>query len=152
MKRFWKSPIALMIAAFTLFVGLIAATSADSTKYKTSAEKAFVYAWDTDTITNAGNDTLTIGDIQTSNWYGMLHVDGKQLSGTQGIAVIVQYSGFANPDADQWAEETRDTLNGSAENLVIDLGRMEALSYRVIVDGYGTQSSEYEPALVLKKD
>lgn len=135
-----------------VIIGFVAATSADTTKYKTQAEKATVYSWGLDTIADAANDTLTIGDIQTSNWYGLLHVDGKQLSGTQGIAVIVQYSGFASPDADQWAEETRDTLNGTQENLIIDLGRSEAIKYRVIMDGYGTQSTEYEAVLNLKKD
>lgn len=147
-----SNPLVLGLLLAMVIIGFVAATSADTTKYKTQAEKATVYSWGLDTITNAGNDTLTIGDIQTSNWYGLLHVDGKQLSGTQGIAVIVQYSGFADPDADQWAEETRDTLNGSQENLIIDLGRSEAIKYRVIMDGYGTQSTEYEAVLNLKKD
>lgn len=144
-------------AHILLFLGLvalvlIAASTATGTKYYTVNNKAQLYTWALDTITNAGNDTLILGEVQSSNWYGILHVDGKQLTGTQGIAVIVQRSGFASPDSDQWGEDTRDTLNGTSEQLFIDLGRLEAFSYRVIIDGYGTQSTEYEAVLNLKKD
>jgi hypothetical protein len=139
--------------AVFLGIALIAAVSATSTKYFTVNHRAELIDWPLDTTTNAGNDTLNIVDVQASNWYGLLHVDGKQLSGTQGIVVIVQRSAFPAPDSDQWDEETRDTLNGSLEQLQIDLGRMEAFRYRIIMDGYqATQSTEWEAALNLKKD
>lgn len=150
MKKFLNSP-AFLIGLIIAAILAIAATSATTTRYSTAPEKAQILTWSLDTIADAANDTLTMG-LQTSNWYGLLQLDGKQLSGTQGIAVIVQHSAFASPDSDQWAESTRDTLNGSLEQLVIDLGRLEASNYRIIMDGYGTQSTEYEASLVLKKD
>lgn len=121
-------------------------------KYTTATEKTQYISWVLDTITDAENDTLLMNGVQSSNWYGELQVDGKQLSGTQGIAVIVQGSVFASPDSDQWDEVTRDTVNGSLEQVTIDLGQMGRFNYRIILDGYGTQSSEYEAALNLKKD
>lgn len=121
-------------------------------KYTTATEKTQVITWVLDTITDAENDTLVMNGIQSSNWYGELQVDGRQLSGTQGIVVIVQGSAFPSPDSDQWDEVTRDTVNGSLEQVTIDMGQMGRVNYRIILDGYGTQSSEYEAALNLKKD
>lgn len=135
-----------------LAIGLMAASAGVGTRYTTITEKAQVYNWTQDTIANAANDTLTISGMQTSNWYGMFHIDGKQLSGTQAIAVIVQRSCFESPASDQWDEETRDTLNGSLEQVQIDLGRLECLNYRFVIDAYGTQSTEYDAVLNLKKD
>ncbi|MBK6903989.1 MAG: hypothetical protein IPH04_14615 [Saprospirales bacterium] len=135
-----------------LAIGLMAATAGVGTKYTTSAEKAQVYNWTLDTITDAENDTLTITSLQTSNWYGALHIDGRQISGTQMLAVIVQRSCHESPATDQWDEETRDSVNGSSEQVIIDLGRMECFNYRVIVDGAGTQVAEYDAVLSLKKD
>lgn len=131
---------------------LLSAAAGVGTQYYTVSNKAHVYNWTQDTIANAANDTLTLPDVQSSNWYGIFHIDGKQLSGTQAIAVIVQRSGFESPASDQWDEETRDTLNGSLEQVMIDLGRMEAFNYRVVIDAYGTQSTEYDAVLNLKKD
>lgn len=144
-----------IIAAALMVIALVfmAASAGVGTRYTTISEKAQVYNWTQDTIANAANDTLTIGSMQTSNWYGMFHIDGKQLSGTQGLAVIVQRSCFESPASDQWDEETRDTVNGSLEQVQIDLGRLECLNYRIIVDGYqATQSTEYDAVLNLKKD
>lgn len=137
-----------VLAAFIL----IAATAATGTKYYTIPNKAQSYTWAVDTITDAENDTLTIADLQTSNWYGLLQVDGKQLTGTQLLAIIVQASAFDSPDADQWYEVQRDTANGSLEQVNIDLEQLDAFNYRIIIDGAGTQSSEYEAVLNLKKD
>ena len=130
---------------------LIAAT-ATKTKYYPSSNKADLYVWDLDTLTNAANDTLLLGEIQSSNWHGLFQIDGKQLSGTQSIIVIAQRSAFPDPDADQWKEQTRDTLNGALEQVVIDLGRLGAFNYRFILDGGGTQSTEWEAVLNVKKD
>lgn len=145
------SPYIIFLFVLSAFV-LIAATASTGTKYYTISNKAQVYEWILDTITDAENDTLTIADLQTSNWYGLLQVDGKQLSGTQLLAIIVQASAFASPDADQWYEVQRDTANGTLEQVAIDLEQLDAISYRVIIDGAGTQSSQYEAVLNLKKD
>jgi hypothetical protein len=126
---------------------------ASATGLGTTGARAYIYTWDLDTITNTANDTLNINDTQTSNWVGFLHLDGKQLSGTQGVAVIIEQSCFVTPDADQWSELTRDTLNGSLEQLIINTGTLGAARYRIILDGYeASQSVEYEPVLFLKKD
>lgn len=147
-----KNSFLTYFGVLALFFVLMSAVTPSIVRYNTSTEKAQVFTWAVDTITNAGNDTLTVSGLQTSNWYGELQVDGRQLSGTQGIAVIVQGSAFPSPDSDQWDEITRDTVNGSLEQVTIDLGRMGRVNYRIILDGYGTQSSEYEAALNLKKD
>lgn len=147
-----KNSFLTYFGVLALFFVLMSAVTPSIVRYNTSSEKAQVFTWAVDTITNAGNDTLTISGLQTSNWYGELQIDGKQLSGTQAIVAIVQGSAFPSPDSDQWDEITRDTVNGSLEQVTIDLGQMGRVNYRVVLDGYGTQSSEYEAALNLKKD
>lgn len=147
-----KNSFLTYFGVLALFFVLMSAVTPSIVRYNTSSEKAQVFTWAVDTITNAGNDTLTISGLQTSNLYGELQIDGKQLSGTQAIVAIVQGSAFPSPDSDQWDEITRDTVNGSLEQVTIDLGQMGRVNYRVVLDGYGTQSSEYEAALNLKKD
>lgn len=147
-----KNSFLTYFGVLALFFVLMSAVTPSIVRYNTSSEKAQVFTWAVDTITNAGNDTLTISGLQTSNWYGELQIDGKQLSGTQAIVAIVQGSAFPSPDSDQWDEITRDTVNGSLEQVTIDLGQMGRVNYRLILDGYGTQSSEYEAVLNLKKD
>lgn len=152
MKQFFSSPWTVFFALLAVVV-LMAASAGVRTRYNTSAEKAMVYNWTQDTTTNAGNDTLTLAsELQTSNWYGTFQADGRQLSGTQLIAVIVQSSCFESPASDQWDEVTRDTLNGSLEQVTINLSRMGALHYRFVMDGAGTQSTEWDCVLNLKKD
>lgn len=151
----------IFLSLFALF-GVVALFVAAGQALGTSSTKAYEYTWDLDTLTNTANDTLYLdtdatisapGDLITSNWYGTLQADGNQISGTQGIAIIVEASNFRTPDADQWFEVARDTLSGSLEQEVIEIGRMGSAYYRIIMDGYeATQSVEYEPALFLKKD
>ena len=150
-KRIFWNPwmgVALFLGVFFL----MSTVNPTSTRYNTSTNKAQHYTWVFDTITDTGADTLNITDTQTSNWYGMLQVDGKKLTGTMLVDVQVERSNFVSPDADQWAVETRDTLNGTTEQIFIDLGRMESFRYRVILTGTGTQTAEYEAVMNLKKD
>lgn len=147
---FWNPwmGVALVLGVFFL----MSTVNPTATRYNTSANKAQYYTWVFDTITNTGADTLNITDTQTSNWYGVLQADGKKLTGTMLLDVQVERSCFTSPDSDQWKVESRDTLNGTTEQIFIDLGRMEAFKYRVIVTGTGTQTAEYECVLNLKKD
>lgn len=150
--KLFQNPYFVLVGLVAFAVTVMAAVSPSVVRYQTSTEKAQVFTWTLDTITNAANDTLNFSGLQTSNWLGELQADGKQLSGTQGIAVIVQGSAFPSPDSDQWFEVTRDTLNGSLEQLHIDLAQLGLVNYRIILDGYGTQSTEYEVAVNVKKD
>lgn len=146
MKKY--TPFLIVLAA----IALIAATTATGTKLFTVSHKAQEYTWAVDTITDTEADTLTLGEVQASNWYGVLAVDGRQLSGTQSIIVAVQGSAWRSPDSDQWKEVARDTLNGTQEVIHIDLSRVALFSYRAILTGSGTQSTEYEAIVPLKKD
>lgn len=147
-----KNSFLTYFGVLALVFVLMSTVAPSVVKYATATEKTQVVSWPLDTITNAGNDTLLMNGVQSSNWYGELQVDGRQLSGTQAIVAIVQGSAFPSPDSDQWDEVTRDTVNGSLEQVTIDLGQMGRVNYRLILDGYGTQSSEYEAVLNLKKD
>jgi len=151
MKTIFSSYMTIFgLIAFAVL--LLATVSPSVVRYNTSADKVQILSWTLDTITDAANDTLLFSGIQTSKWDATIHADGRQVSGTQLIAVIVQGSGFASPDADQWKEITRDSLNGSIEQVRIDLGTLDMVNYRIILDGAGTQVAEYEVVANLKKD
>lgn len=147
-----QNPYFVLVGLIAFMLIFAAAVSPSVVRYNTSADKAQVFSWLLDTITDAENDTLTFSSLQTSLWSAALQVDGKQLSGTQLIATIVQGSAFPSPDADQWVEITRDTVNGSIEQLRIDIGDLDYVNYRIILDGAGTQSSEYEAIVDVKKN
>lgn len=146
-----KHPLVLF-ALLLIVTVFIAATAASGTKYNTGSSKAYAYDWSLDTIADAANDTLTIGDLQTSKWNGAIHCIGTQISGTQLLDVRLQGSAFASPGASEWVAIANDTLNGAAESLRIQAGTLDLLNYRIIVDGTGTQSSSYKCRFLLKKD
>jgi len=152
MKTLFQNPYFVLIGLLGVAVSVMAAVSASGTKYNTGASKAYAYDWTSDTITDAGNDTLTIGELQTSKWTGAIHCTGTQLSGTQLVDVRLQGSAFAVPAAADWVQVANDTLNGAAESLRIQAGTLDLLNYRIIMDGTGTQSSTYKCRFLLKKD
>lgn len=151
MKNRFSSYLALF-GAIALVGLLMAAVSPSVARYATSADKVQILSWPLDSITNTAADTLLFSGIQTSKWNAAIHVDGKQISGTQVLVAQLQGSGFALPDADQWKEIARDTCNGALEQVFIDAGELDLVNYRIILTGVGTMVAEYEVVVNLKKD
>jgi ribosome modulation factor len=107
------------------------------------------YTWDTDTITNAANDTLTLPWTLLSNYAISYHVVRANISGTTSLKVYVQASGLRSGTTD-WATIDSTSSTG-ATNAVIMLPHLYGQRQRLIVDGAGTQSSSHSISAVLKK-
>lgn len=117
-----------------------------------------------DTITDAGNDTLYLPSSMRpviSNFIHGLSVTRTNISGTTNLAVKIEestyrYSGTTPPTAG-WATSLNTaaaaaaTAATTATTEEIRLPDSHALSYRVIIDGTGTQSSSYVIRWILKK-
>ena len=110
-------------------------------------------AW-SGTITDAGNDTLTIPVSFTSFWAYNYVVDAAQTSGTTAIVVIVQENNASTGAI--WYEVERDTIAGAGLKRLHGLGVGTAIKgqrQRVILDGVAasTQVSPYTATLTAKK-
>lgn len=110
-----------------------------------------------DTLTNAGNDTLTIPVNLFSLWNYNWTVQATNISGTTSIIAILQeknYYGTAN-----WYEVERDTISATGDIRLSGLygdgtggsGLVEGQNQRLILDGSGTQSTQYKVWVTLKK-
>ena len=117
-----------------------------------------------DTIANAANDTLYLPASMRpviSNFLHGISVTRTNISGTTNLAVKVEastyrYSGTTPPTAG-WvtalntANAAAATAATTATEEQINLLDSHCLSYRIIVDGTGTQSSSYVVRWILKK-
>jgi hypothetical protein len=109
-------------------------------------------AW-SGTITNAGNDTLTVPVTLSSLWTYNYVVDAASTSGTRLIVTILQESNANTGNI--WYEVERDTVSAGTR-----LKRLHGLNVgqyvkgqrqRLILDGVGTQVSPYTATLTAKK-
>ena len=130
--------LAGMLAAVAAF-SLLAFSSPDAE----TASGVYRRSW-SGTITNAGNDTLSIPVTLSSLWTYNYVLNATQTSGTTSIIAIVQENNSTSGSV--WYEETRDTLTGAGtirvkqnEDIPLVLGSRQ----RLILDGGGTQVSPY---------
>ena len=149
MKRFqkyWPTALLCAILAFAF------------TNTTTAPDEPFagsLYEYSTaDTITNAGNDTISITPYLISNWYYNLTLRANQASGTKNVILILQESNERS--GDYWYEVERDTATGSGTTITRLYGsglsdRVQGVRQRIILDGSGTQSTLYTVKLTLKK-
>lgn len=164
--KFWKYltySSALVLAVFFV-VTLVSWDKPTISEDSASSRSIYEYTYTTDTITNAANDTLYLPASMRpvlSNFQMSVAVTRTNISGTTALAVKVEesnyrYSGSTPPTAG-WAA-TLNSANAAAataattattENLYIP--NAYGVSYRIIVDGSGTQSSSYVIRVVLKK-
>lgn len=156
--------------AFILLVFILGGVAMSFDKAEKSAGDDFYastmyqYTWTKDTITDAANDTLYLpASLRpvNSDFLACVSVTRTNISGTTNLAVKLEESAYpytgSTPPTAGWASALK--VGGSAaataattattENLAIP--NMYGLSYRIVVDGTGTQSSSYVIRIVLKK-
>lgn len=107
---------------------------------------------DSGTITNAGNDTLTVPVNLISLWSYNWVVTATQTSGTTDIIAILQESNATSGAV--WYEVERDTISGPGTVRLFGDGTnnyVYGLRQRLILDGSGTQVSPFATKLTLKK-
>lgn len=153
------------IAAILFVVMAFFTSSFDRSESEPTALASFYeYTYTKDTIANAANDTLYLPSTMrpvTSNFQICYDVTRTNISGTTNLAVKVEestyrYSGSTPPTAG-WAASLNSA--GSAAETAATTATTEAIyipnaygvSYRIIIDGTGTQSSSYVIRVVLKK-
>lgn len=133
-------------------------------EYQSVGTSLYQYTYTKDTITNAANDTLYLPSTMrpvNSDFLIAYSITRTNISGTTNLAVKVEestykYSGSTPPTAG-WvaslntAGSAAATAATTATEEELRIPNAFGLSYRVIVDGTGTQSSSYVLRVVLKK-
>lgn len=165
-------------AAFLMVVGLGLASWDESPKaeetvvkysdaegdFQSTGTMVYEHTFTKDTITNANNDTLYLPSRLRpvlSDFIMTVSITRTSISGTANIAAKVEettyrYSGSKPPTAG-WVTSfnnlgaAADTDATTATEEEIRIPNAYGLSYRVIIDGSGTQSTSYVVRVVLKK-
>lgn len=142
----------------------IEAAAASDGGYFDAVGSIYEKTYTKDTITDAANDTLYLPSSMrpvVSNFIQGISITRTNISGTTNLAVKVEestyrYSGTTPPTAG-WvtalnsAGSSAATAATTATTEEIRLPDSYAMSYRVIIDGTGTQSSSYVIRWILKK-
>lgn len=124
----------------------------------------YTYRWNLDTIANAANDTLYLPSSLRpvlSDFIQTYSVIRTSISGTANVAVKVEgttepYVG-STPPTTGWvnvlnsANAAAATAATTATTEQIVLGMSPSISYRIIVDGTGTQSTSYRIRATMKR-
>jgi hypothetical protein len=143
MSKINKLMIGLSAGLLTAAILLTSAKSSES-EFSTDIYRQVA----TDTITDAGADTIVLGANLFSFWKYNHVIKGDQLSGTIDILATIQERNSFNSDI--WYNV--DTLSVLTNGGVIRLtGDVFGVSQRVILKGSGTQSSVYTLQTILKK-
>lgn len=159
-----KNKFILPLFAFVGLALALVAWNYPEGEYQTSTTSFYDYAWTKDTITNAANDTLYLPSRMrpvNSDFIMAFAIKRTSISGTANIAVKIEesvypYSGSTPPTAG-WVTSfnnlgaAADTDATTATEETIRIPNAYGRSYRVIVDGTGTQSTSYDVRLLMKK-
>lgn len=124
----------------------------------------YEYTYTKDTITNAANDTLYLPSRLrpvNSDFLISVAVTRTSISGTHNLAVKVEESNYnytgSTPPTAGWVASLNSagtaaaTAATTATEELLRIPSAWSKSYRVIIDGTGTQSSSYVIRLVMKK-
>lgn len=124
----------------------------------------YYYAWTKDTLSNANNDTLYLPSRLRpveSDFIMAFAIKRTSISGTANVAVKIEESIYAysgtTPPTKGWTTSynnigaAADTDATTATEETIRIPNAYGRSYRVIIDGTGTQSTSYEAGVLLKK-
>lgn len=147
-----KHNILLFAIAATLavFIGLAFSSTGAAGEEQSASSKIYRRAW-SDTITDAGNDTLTVPVTLSSLWTYNYVVNATQTSGTTAIIAILQENNATSGAI--WYELERDTIAGAGLVRLhgLDIGSfVKGSRQRLILDGSGTQVSPYTVTLTSK--
>lgn len=126
----------------------LAGSSANYYLYPTSTT-----GYESVTITDAGNDTTTLGANLLSRWSYCWHINSTQSSGTESVIAILQETNNASASQatpTDWIEVDRDTLTAN-EDLRMTGDIVYGAKQRLILDGSGTQSTAITLKFIGKK-
>ncbi len=126
----------------------IVSSTANKNMYPTSAT-----GYESVTITNAANDTTTLGANLLSRWSYCWHINSTQSSGTENVIAILQETNNASSSQatpTDWIEVDRDTLTAN-EDLRMTGDIVYGAKQRLILDGSGTQSTAITLKFICKK-
>lgn len=137
----------------TLYTGVrITAGRNDNTSASLMSTSSSIYAptISGDTITDAGADTIVVPGLLYSKWAASYTVSTTQLSGTQDIDFVVQEA--PNSSGGPWVQVGSVSTSGASDVDRITVATVYGVKHRIIVTGSGTQSTEYDIDVVMKKE
>ncbi len=159
-----KNKFILPLFAFVAFAVALVAWNYPESEYQTSSTTLYDYAWTKDTITNAANDTLYLPSRMrpvNSDFLIAFAINRTSISGTANVAVKVEESVYpytgSTPPTRGWVTSLNsvggaaDTDATTATEETIRIPNAYGRSYRIIIDGTGTQSTSYDARIILKK-
>jgi hypothetical protein len=160
MKNKFIFPLFVFVA---FAIGLVAWNYPES-EYQTAATAPLSHTWTKDTITNAANDTLYLPSRMrpvNSDYMIAFSINRTSISGTANLAVKVEESVYnytgSTPPTRGWVTSLNsvggaaDTDATTATEETIRIPNAYGRSYRIIIDGTGTQSTSYDAAILMKK-
>lgn len=111
---------------------------------------AVVKSWTLDTITNAENDTLTLGEVLASPYQYSYQIRLANISGTRSIKFYLEQT--SGTGSTRWMKVDSAVTSGSTINdYLMKNAETWGNKHRIIVDGTGTQSVSYKVDGWLKK-
>lgn len=111
---------------------------------------AVAKSWTLDTITNAENDTLSLGEILASPYQYSYQVRLANVSGTRSIKFYLEQTSATG--STRWMKVDSLTTSGAVINdYLMKSAETWGNKHRIIVDGTGTQVVSYKVDGWLKK-
>jgi hypothetical protein len=160
MKNKFIFPLFVFVA---FAIGLVAWNYPES-EYQTTGTAMYEHTWNKDTITNAANDTLYLPSRirpVNSDFLIALSIHRTSISGTANLAVKVEESVYnytgSTPPTRGWVTSfnnlgsAADTDATTATDETIRIPNAYGRSYRIIIDGTGTQSTSYDARILMKR-
>jgi hypothetical protein len=161
MKNKFIFPLFVFVA---FAIGLVAWNYPDGEYQTSGGSSMFEHAYTKDTITNAANDTLYLPSRLrpvNSDFLIAVAINRTSISGTANVAVKVEESVYpytgSTPPTRGWvtslntANSSAATAATTATEETLRIPNAFGRSYRIIVDGTGTQSTSYDVRLLMKK-
>jgi hypothetical protein len=159
-----KNKFILPLFAIIGFAVALVAWNYPESEYQTSSTALYDYTWTKDTISNANNDTLYLPSRLrpvNSDFLMAFAINRTSLSGTANIAVKIEESVYpytgSTPPTRGWVTSfnnlgaAADTDATTATEETIRIPNAYGRSYRVILDGSGTQSTSYDVRVIMKR-
>jgi len=107
------------------------------------SSNAIVKSWAVDTITNAENDTLSLGEVLASAYQYSYQVRLINLSGTRSIKFYLEQTSATG--SSRWMTVDSAITSGAViNNYLMRDANTWGNRHRIIIDGTGTQSISYK--------
>ena len=107
------------------------------------SSNAIVKSWVVDTITNAENDTLLLGEILASAYQYAYQIRMANISGTRSIKFYLEQTSATG--SSRWMTVDSAITSGAViNNYLMRNANTWGNRHRIIIDGTGTQSISYK--------